>query len=91
MIEVEEKEVVRHHVVYRDGVLYLAEPLDLAAGTEVQVTVRLPQPPIYEQPAPPGLAYPTRSVSVEWIKRLVGTIPVGGDALADSETLWTAQ
>ena len=41
-----------------------------------------------DQPSKPPLVYPTRLVPAAQLDNLTGLVPVGGDALADSEALY---
>ena len=81
--------VIQTQAVYRDGTLQLLEPLDLPEGTEVQVSVQVAQPDSARiiEPPPAGSEYPTVLLPAERLRRLVGLVAVGGDALADSEAL----
>lgn len=75
------------HAIYRDGTFHLLDPLDLPEGTRVELQVRVDAPDVV------GLAvphWPTRSVPASQLLALVGTVSLGGDALAESEALYDA-
>jgi hypothetical protein len=79
---------VRVHAVYHNGALTLLDPLDLPEGAQVQVDVKLMADEA--KSALPTGVYPTRFVPASHFDALIGLIPAGGDALADSEALYDA-
>lgn len=86
-------EVVK--AIYRNGMLQLLEPVDLPEGVEVWVELQVtPQPRTGKAPsqriAQQGPSYPVRPQPPETLKRLIGLVSIGGDALADSEALYDA-
>lgn len=73
--------------VYRDGVLHLLEPLALPNGAEVRVrvdSVRRRQ----RSGSPPAGVYPNNPQPASTLRALQGVTAVGGDALADSESVY---
>jgi hypothetical protein len=74
--------------VHRDGVLELLTPVELPEGAQVRVIVLETPSNGGDQPQEVDLAYPTRLVSADRLDSLTGLVGIGGDALADSETLY---
>ena len=66
--------------VYEKGILRLLEPLNLPESTRVTVTVT----PETNQ----RFKSPTRPQPLSQLLSLIGVLPVGGDALAESEALY---
>jgi predicted DNA-binding antitoxin AbrB/MazE fold protein len=76
---------------YTKGVLKLRKPLNLAEGTEVQVTVTPVEAATASRTRGRGgrtYTYPTRTVSWDSLKAITGIMSVGGDAVADAEALY---
>jgi hypothetical protein len=76
----------RVKAIFHDGMLVLQDPLNLPEGAQVQLDVKL-MSAAADSPVTPG-AYPNRFVPAACFDALIGLIPVGGDALADSEALY---
>ena len=74
------------NAVYENGVLNPLEPLDLPEGVQVQLTVQLTTTNIGVSSS--KLVYPTRFIPATKLDSLTGLLAIGGDALADSETLY---
>ena len=72
--------------VYEKGVLRLLGPLDLPEHTEL--TVKVLNTPERAPTSRPRAQYPTRPQPLSALKPLIGSMPVGGDALKDSEALY---
>ena len=78
----------RVRAIHRDGVLKLLTPLELPEGAQVNVIVLETPADEANQPHAVELAYPTRLVPAKKLDNLTDLVPVGGDALADSEALY---
>ena len=61
--------------IYQKGGLKLLSPLDLPEGTQVDLTVELPQG---------GINF----VSARELDKITGILPLGGNALKESEALY---
>jgi predicted DNA-binding antitoxin AbrB/MazE fold protein len=77
---------------YSKGTLKLRAPLRLRDGTEVQVSVTpLARKPNHRRTTKRKLVYPNRPLPSHRLKKLIGVVSLGGDALADSESLYDGQ
>lgn len=81
--------------IYRNGVLQPLELVDLPEGAEVWVKLQVvPQHKTGMAPsqriAQQSPSYPVCPQPPETLKRLIGLVSIGGDALADSEALYDA-
>jgi len=65
----------RIRAIYQKGGLKLLSPLDLPEGTQVNLTVELPQG---------GVNF----VSARELDKITAVLPLGGNALKESETLY---
>jgi predicted DNA-binding antitoxin AbrB/MazE fold protein len=88
-------EFTRVKAIYRKGTLRLQEPIDLPEGAEVLVQLQEVSHSVAEVNFSEDLtqtfsSYPTRPQPPESLKRLVKLVAVGGDAVADSESLYDA-
>lgn len=72
--------------VYEKGVLRLLEPLDLPEHAKVTVTVSQSREP--RRPGSSRAVHPTRPQPLSSLEPLIGSMPAGGDALKDSESLY---
>ena len=72
--------IAQVQAVYEKGILRLLEPLNLPESTRVTVTV---MPETNQR-----FKSPTRPQPLSQLLSLVGVLPVGGDALAESEALY---
>jgi len=73
--------------VYRAGVLQLLEPLALPDGANVRIHVEVLSRSGHPTRQEIGL-YPNNPQPVSTLRSLQGIVAVGGDALADSESLY---
>ncbi len=73
--------------VYRAGVLQLLDPLTLPDGAEVRVRVESSSQPRHPSQELLGL-YPNNPQPATTLRTLLHVVAVGGDALADGETLY---
>lgn len=77
---------------YSKGALKLSRRLQLPDGAEVRVSVTPMRPGTKRgKPARRRYAYPSRPLSPRQLGRLTGAVALGGDALADSESLYNGQ
>ena len=74
--------------VYHDGMLTLLDPLSLPYGAEVNLDIALTPTHKEEQLRQLEVLYPTHTIKVQDLQRLVGLVGIGGDALLDSEALY---
>jgi predicted DNA-binding antitoxin AbrB/MazE fold protein len=74
---------------YTKGTLKLRRRLRLPEGTEVRVSITLPQSKSRTRRlARRQYTYPTRSLPPHTLQAIAGMASLGGDALADSEALY---
>jgi predicted DNA-binding antitoxin AbrB/MazE fold protein len=78
----------RGPAVYEKGVLRLLEPLDLPEHTKLTVTLKVSKVHEEARASRPRAQYPTRPQPLSLLRPLIGSMPVGGDALKDSEALY---
>lgn len=75
---------------YSKGMLKLRQPLRLPEGAEVRVSVitaaKKTKP---RKTSKRQYIYPTRTLSWKNVRQLSGLLSIGGDALADSEALYS--
>jgi predicted DNA-binding antitoxin AbrB/MazE fold protein len=77
---------------YSKGTLKLNRRLNLPEGAEVRVSVTAVRPATRQRRSVRRrYAYPSRPLSPRQLGRLTGAVALGGDALADSETLYDGQ
>jgi hypothetical protein len=77
---------------YSKGTLKLNRRLQLPEGTEVRVSVTSLRPAARQRkPSRRRYAYPSRPLSPRQLGRLTAAVALGGDALADSESLYDGQ
>jgi len=74
---------------YSKGTLKLRSPLNLPEGAEVRVSVTaLRGGSKRRRSVKRRYAYPNRALPIQRLKRLVASVSLGGNALADSEALY---
>jgi predicted DNA-binding antitoxin AbrB/MazE fold protein len=73
---------------YSKGSLKLYSPLRLKEGAEVRVQVTTLASKSKRQTMKHKLTYPNRPMPARQLEKLIGVVSLGGDALADSESLY---
>ena len=74
--------------VHHAGVLELLDALELPEGAHVRLSIRSVTSGRSNHVSRVRLVYPTRLVPADRLDKLTDLLEVGGDALADSETLY---